>query len=530
MRDGAGDRAPDDDGYPRARRQRANGGQPAGFGVPGRSGGRPGQARSVWRRKSGSPRPVTSWPQCSRSSLWSPVSAATPYTAIWKATSPSSRSAACRGGRVYGAQNILVLGSQIRAGQHGKFFGIAAGSSIYTSNSDNLLVVHLDPTHTHATILSIPRDTFVYEPGCKARNHFVGYGILAGLTPTRRANDHRRRAEHRRPYLRGEDRRGPDRHQARSFRRVQLQLVPHHGGRDRAASRSACPPGPGYHDRASNLNLKPGRHLLTTTRRCITCGTGTSSATVPMPAATCPGSSCSRRSSPRWCRRSTPQGLLSNIPKLLSIANTATKALTVDEGLGSITSLLRLARSLAHLKPRNVTLVTMPTTMDTYEYPKYSAHLMTVAAAGRRAVRDAAQGPELARPPAHPAPAKVQVRVVNGTGRGQPGGAHRSQAASARLRRGRHQQTVPIPLPPRSSYAGIAQADAAYTVMTALTTFPAGQNTAGRADASQIGTPGPVTLTLGADFAGVKAPAPQPGKSTAPARRRALATAAPALC
>jgi anionic cell wall polymer biosynthesis LytR-Cps2A-Psr (LCP) family protein len=67
---------------------------------------------------------------------------------------------------VYGAQNILLLGSQTRKGQ-GKGFG--SNPALNTSNSDNLLLVHLDPTHTHALIVSIPRDTIVYEPGCKAR-------------------------------------------------------------------------------------------------------------------------------------------------------------------------------------------------------------------------------------------------------------------------------------------------------------------------------------------------------------------------
>ncbi len=74
---------------------------------------------------------------------------------------------------VYGAQNILLLGSQTRKGQ-GKGFG--SNPSLDTSNSDNLLLVHLDPTHTHALIVSIPRDTIVYEPGCKARKG-VGMGI-----------------------------------------------------------------------------------------------------------------------------------------------------------------------------------------------------------------------------------------------------------------------------------------------------------------------------------------------------------------
>ena len=68
---------------------------------------------------------------------------------------------------VYGAQNILVLGSQTREGQRAGDLG--SNPALNTSNSDNLLLVHLDPTHTHATVLSIPRDTMVYEPGCKAR-------------------------------------------------------------------------------------------------------------------------------------------------------------------------------------------------------------------------------------------------------------------------------------------------------------------------------------------------------------------------
>ena len=46
----------------------------------------------------------------------------------------------------------------------------------------------------------------------------------------------------------------------------------------------------------------------------------------------------------------------------------------------------------------------------------------------------------------------------------------------------------------------------------ALTNFPAGQNLLVE-PTPQIGKPGPVTLTLGSDFAGVKAPAAPTGKS-----------------
>lgn len=76
---------------------------------------------------------------------------------------------------VYGAQNIQVLGSQTRAGQRAGDLG--SNPALNTSNSGNLLLVHLDAAHTHATVLSIPRDTMVYEPGCKARRA-VGTGII----------------------------------------------------------------------------------------------------------------------------------------------------------------------------------------------------------------------------------------------------------------------------------------------------------------------------------------------------------------
>ena len=55
--------------------------------------------------------------------------------------------------------------------------------------------------------------------------------------------------------------------------------------------------------------------------------------------------------------------------------------------------------------------------------------------------------------------------------------------------------------------------------MTALTKFPAGQNMLVE-PTPQVGKVGPVTLALGADFAGVKAPAPQTGKSTKPGKKK----------
>ena len=66
------------------------------------------------------------------------------------------------------------------------------------------------------------------------------------------------------------------------------------------------------------------------------------------------------------------------------------------------------------------------------------------------------------------------------------------------------------------NYAGTAQADSAYTLLTQLKGSPAAQNTLAE-PAPQTGVAGTVTLTLGADWAGVVTPA-QHAATARPAR------------
>jgi hypothetical protein len=107
----------------------------------------------------------------------------------------------------------------------------------------------------------------------------------------------------------------------------------------------------------------------------------------------------------------------------------------------------------------------------------------------------------------------VQVKVVNATG--QPGLATRTAQQLRQL--GFSAQAVPGGAPYTSTtsvqYAGTAQAESAYTLMTALSSFPKGQDTLPE-DASRVGSSGSVTLVLGANFTGVQAPkATQPAPS-----------------
>jgi LCP family protein required for cell wall assembly len=71
---------------------------------------------------------------------------------------PNIREAA----RQLNAENFLVIGSDSRAGL-GRKYGLAAGA-----RSDTTMVVHISPDHRRATVISIPRDSWVQIPACKA--------------------------------------------------------------------------------------------------------------------------------------------------------------------------------------------------------------------------------------------------------------------------------------------------------------------------------------------------------------------------
>jgi LCP family protein required for cell wall assembly len=399
------------------------------------------------------------------------------------------------GRTVYGSQNILVLGSQTRLGQRGNF-GYDPTPGV--SNSDNLLIVHLDPTHTHAIVLSIPRDVFVYEPACKERA-YVGTGTWpAQAYPPGAIIDGALNIGGPTCAVKTvEDLTGIKldhfvEFNFNSFRIMVGQL----GGVE-----VCVPPGPGYHDKATNLNLSPGKHLLDYTqalqyvRDRHGVGTGADAG------GDLPRIELQQAFISSVAQKVSSTGLLSDIPSLLRIAGTATKALTVDQGLGSTTSILRLAQSLTHLKPKNVTLITMPSTTDTYQYPTYDQHLMAVQPQDDvlfQLVRTSQVW--RGKLPTEPY-ASVQVHVVNATG--QSGLAARTAASLRKL----GFDVVSVGDAPYAStttvdFAGLAQADSAYTLMLALKALPAGQNTLAE-PARQVGTAGPVTLTLGADFAGV---------------------------
>jgi LCP family protein required for cell wall assembly len=398
---------------------------------------------------------------------------------------------------VYGAQNILLLGSQTRKGQ-GKGFG--SNPALNTSNSDNLLLVHLDPTHTHALIVSIPRDTVVYEPGCKARP-----GIGVGTWGPYQA-----------AIIDGAMNIGGPSCAVKTVRDLTGVKLDHFVMFDFNSFRAmvdaiggveVCVPPGGYRDRWSRLHLSGGKHLLTYNQALAYVRTRHGVSAEGDVGGDLPRIELQQAFMSSVIQKVNSQGILSNSLQLLKIADTATKALTVDQGLNSVSKLLGLAKSLVHLSAKNVTLLTMPTVPDPAQPGRLlpeqpQADVIFQMLSGSQQWRHTL--------PTLP-PRKVQVKVLNGTGIGGLAGR-----AAAKLRKLGYDVTRVADAAPTSTttvtYSGIAQADGAYTLMTSLKASPAVQNLLAE-PAPQTGTAGPVTLVLGSDFAGVKRPPkPQHGK------------------
>ncbi|CAO0831368.1 Transcriptional regulator OS=Streptomyces microflavus OX=1919 GN=Smic_57150 PE=3 SV=1 [Streptomyces microflavus] len=60
-----------------------------------------------------------------------------------------------------GSQDILVLGSDSRSGDNGKY-----GADEGAARSDTAMVMHVDKGHKSASVVSIPRDTLIERPAC----------------------------------------------------------------------------------------------------------------------------------------------------------------------------------------------------------------------------------------------------------------------------------------------------------------------------------------------------------------------------
>ncbi|WP_369215191.1 LCP family protein [Streptomyces flavofungini] len=243
-----------------------------------------------------------------------------------------------------GSMNILLLGSDSRAGTHGQY-----GRGVSGARADTAMVLHVDRTHEKASVVSIPRDTMVARPRC-AQPH-------GGTAPAAQ------QAMFNSSYQVG----GPactvktvekmsglrmDHYLEVDFKGFE-KLIDELGGVD-ITTRKAID------DHSSGLSLAPGKHTLkgkqalalVRTRHGV--GDGSDLGRIQLQQAFIKA----------LIHRAETVDPLSDPTKSYTLADTATRTISADSGLASADKLLGLAKELRGISPGRTDMVTMPVTYD----------------------------------------------------------------------------------------------------------------------------------------------------------------------
>ncbi|CAL9421313.1 LCP family protein [Streptomyces sp. enrichment culture] len=245
-----------------------------------------------------------------------------------------------------GSENILVLGSDTRAGGNKDLGG---GADDGTARSDTAMIVHVHEGHEKASVVSLPRDTLIDRPECTdadggthpaARNVMFNSaystgGAACAVKTVEEITD--LRMDH---YLEVD---------FSGFRKLIDEL----GGVEITTSRPIDDPD-------SHLKLDPGTHRLdgeqalglVRTRHGV--GDGSDLGRIQLQQAFIKA----------LVRQVRDVGVLTNPKKLYDLADTATRAVTTDSGLGSVNSLISFANGLKGIGPDDLRMVTMPVRYD----------------------------------------------------------------------------------------------------------------------------------------------------------------------
>ncbi|MEU2063833.1 LCP family protein [Streptomyces sp. NPDC013455] len=245
-----------------------------------------------------------------------------------------------------GSENILVLGSDTRAGKNRKLGG---GTDDGSARSDTAMIVHVYEGHKKASVISIPRDTLVDRPACtdtKGTTHSAATGVMFNESYSTGGAACAVKTVESITGIR------MDHYLEVDFEGFQ-QLVDDLGGVRVTTTED-------IRDPQSHLDLKAGPHTLdgeqalglVRTRHGV--GDGSDLGRIQLQQA--------------FIKALIDQvkhvGVLSNPKKLLDLADTATKAVTTDSELGSVNALMDFAGGLKGIGSDRMKMVTMPVQYD----------------------------------------------------------------------------------------------------------------------------------------------------------------------
>ncbi|MET9292432.1 LCP family protein [Streptomyces sp. NPDC003077] len=244
-----------------------------------------------------------------------------------------------------GSMDILVMGSDSRAGQNSAYGADEGGA-----RSDTAMVVHVYEGHKRASVVSIPRDTLIERPDCTKDGKPV---------PGQRRAMFNTAFEVGGPACAVKTVESMSGIRMDHFVEVDFtgfkKLIDALGGVDITTTKP-------INDKDSHLHLPAGAHTLNgeqalglvRTRHGVPGGDGSDLGRIQL--------------QQTFLKALMDQvrgiGLMSNPARLYGIADTATKAITTDTDLNSVTGLMGLAKSLGGIGSRNIHMVTLPVAYD----------------------------------------------------------------------------------------------------------------------------------------------------------------------
>ncbi|MEV6837950.1 LCP family protein [Streptomyces sp. NPDC051133] len=245
-----------------------------------------------------------------------------------------------------GSENILVLGSDTRAGGNKKLGG---GTDDGSARSDTAMIVHVYEGHKKASVVSIPRDTLIDRPACtdtKGTAHPAQSGVMFNEAYSTGGAACAVKTVESLTGIR------MDHYLEVDFAGFQ-KLIDDLGGVPVTTSKNIDDP-------QSHLRLKAGTHTLNgqqalglvRTRHGV--GDGSDLGRIQLQQA--------------FVKALIGQvehvGVLSSPKKLYNLADTATKAVTTDSDIGSVNSLIDFADGLKGISAKHMSMVTMPVRYD----------------------------------------------------------------------------------------------------------------------------------------------------------------------
>ncbi|OQD52273.1 transcriptional regulator [Streptomyces phaeoluteigriseus] len=245
-----------------------------------------------------------------------------------------------------GSENILVLGSDTRSGANRRLGG---GSDDGSARSDTAMIIHVYEGHKKASVVSIPRDTLIDRPECtdaQGGTHEAATGVMFNSAYTTGGAACAVKTVEAISGVR------MDHYLEVDFSGFE-KLIDELGGVDVTTTEDIKDP-------ESHLDLKAGTHTLdgeqalglVRTRHGV--GDGSDLGRIQLQQA--------------FIKALVDQvkdvGLFTSGKKLYDLADTATKAVTTDSGLGSLNSLMSFANGLKGISADNMHMVTMPVRYD----------------------------------------------------------------------------------------------------------------------------------------------------------------------